>query len=247
MPENSFKNNLPWTEEHDAYCYQHHIPPAAKTLWQWLMRQGEIAAEIEPDLSEFNAWVAKSRGRGYAHNYLKQMFDLLQSHRVIQVVKQYSWKIFKLLLRPIAWLNPPKKKREKNLQVNNYSYTLQAPNAESAEEVVNSSSNSSIHTSTEEFEELERRHNILSVCAEYEIYFDPRKASTRHLFEFDIDYIRQALKHFVKRGGLKEITNPQGWLIGCLRDCYWLDETLGLSGFTEILKSWFPSNLPRDY
>ncbi|WP_298908726.1 hypothetical protein [uncultured Nostoc sp.] len=72
MPENSFKNALPWTEAHEAYCYQHHIPPAAKSLWQWLMRHGQIASEIEPDLSEFNAWVAKNRGKPYAHNYLKK-------------------------------------------------------------------------------------------------------------------------------------------------------------------------------
>ncbi|GBG20355.1 hypothetical protein NIES4072_40320 [Nostoc commune NIES-4072] len=58
MPENSPKNSPPWTEAHEAFCYQHHIPPAAKILWQWLMRQGQIASEIEPDLSEFNTWVA---------------------------------------------------------------------------------------------------------------------------------------------------------------------------------------------
>ncbi|MHC5732042.1 MAG: hypothetical protein ACYTXY_49860, partial [Nostoc sp.] len=97
MPENSLKNTIPWTESHEAFCYQHHICPAAKSLWQWLMRQGVITEEVEPDLSEFNATVAKSRGKGYSHNYLKQIFNQLVEHRVIQVVKQYSWKIFKLL------------------------------------------------------------------------------------------------------------------------------------------------------
>ena len=84
-------------------------------------------------------------------------------------------------------------------------------------------------------------------CAEYEIYFDPNKRTTRHLFEFDIEDVRLALKHFVVRGGHQEIRKPQGWLIGCLRECYWADKTLTLSGFIETLKSWFPSNLPRDY
>jgi hypothetical protein len=55
MSENSLKINLPWSEEHEAYCYQYRIPPAAKSLWQWLMRQGEISEELEPALSEFNA------------------------------------------------------------------------------------------------------------------------------------------------------------------------------------------------
>ncbi|HYX18761.1 MAG TPA: hypothetical protein VE944_31215 [Nostoc sp.] len=246
MPENSLKNSLPWTESHDTFCYQHHIPPAAKILWQWLMRQGQIASEIEPDLSEFNAWVAKTRGKPYAHNYLKKIFEILVSCRVLQVIKQYSWKITKLLVRPLSWLNPPKKPREKKLYNHNYSYDLPPSNATNAEEGLNSSSNS-ITPTTAEFEELERQHEILTACAEYEIYFNPNKRTTRNLLEFDIEDVRLALKHFVKRGGHQAINNSQGWLINCLRNCYWQDETFGLSGFIETLKSWFPSNLPRDY
>lgn len=246
MPENSYKNNLTWTEAHEAFCFQHHIPPAAKTLWQWLMRQGEIGTEIEPDLSEFNAWVEKVRGKKYAHNYLKQIFETLVSCRVLQVIKQYSWKITKLLVRPLSWLNPPKKPREKKLQNHNSSYDLDPSNDKSVHEEIYSSSNTLTPT-TAEFEELERQHEILTACAEYEIYFDPNKASTRNLFEFEIDYIKEALNHFVKRGGHKRIKNPQGWLIDCLRECYWQDEMFSLSGFIEVLKSWFPNSLPRDY
>lgn len=246
MPENSSRNSLPWSEAHDAYCYQHHIPPAAKTLWQWLMRQGEIAAEIEPDLSEFNAWVAKSRGKPYAHNYLKKIFEILVSCRVLQVIKQYSWKITKLLVRPLSWLNPPKKVREKKLYNHNSSYDSPPSNDISAEQGLSSSSNS-ITPTTAEFEEKELQHEILTACAEYQIYFDPNKPTTRHLFEFDISDVRLALKHFVLRGGHQKITDSQAWLISCLRECYWTDKSLNLSAFMQLLTSWFPSNLPRDY
>ena len=246
MPENSFKNALPWTEAHEAYCYQHHIPPAAKILWQWLMRHGQIASEIEPDLSEFNAWVAKTRGKPYGHNYLKKIFDILVSCRVLQVIKRYSWKISKLFVRPLSWLNPPKKPREKNLQNNNSSYKKDLSNDTNAESGVNSSSNNLTPT-TAEFEELERQHDILTACAEYQIYFDPNKRTTRHLLEFDIEWVQSALAHFVKRGGHQVIKNPQGWLINCLRECYWADNSLNFSEFIQVLKSWFPSKLPRDY
>ena len=246
MTENTLKINLSWTEEHDVYCYKHHIPPAAKILWQWLMRQGQIASEIEPDLSEFNAWVAKTRGKPYAHNYLKKIFEILVSSRVLQVIKQYSWKITKLLVRPIAWLNPPKKPREKKLHNHNSSYDLPPSNDTNAEPGVNSSSNS-LTLTTVDFEELERLHEILTACAEYEIYFDPNKRTTRHLLEFDIEDVRNALKHFVKRREHQVIKNPQGWLINCLHNCYWEDEQITLSGFLQLIKSWFPSNLPRDY
>ncbi|WP_193196405.1 hypothetical protein [Nostoc sp. MG11] len=246
MPQNLLKNNLPWTEEHEAYCYQHHIPPAAKSLWQWLMRQGEISTEIEPDLSEFNTWVAKVRGKAYTHNYLKKMFEILVSSRVLQVIKRYSWKISKLLVRPLAWLNPLKKRREKNLQNNNSSYNLDPSNNTSVEQGFNSSSNSSTPT-TAEFEELERQHDILNACAEYQIYFDPKKPSTRQLFEYDQSEIQSALKHFVKRGGHQKVRDAPAWLIDCLRNYYWDDETFGLSEFLVSLASWFPTKLPRDY
>ncbi|MEH2080213.1 MAG: hypothetical protein V7K89_09420 [Nostoc sp.] len=246
MTQNSFKNNLLWTEEHEAYCYKHHIPPAAKILWQWLIRQGKIASEIEPDLSEFNLWVAKNRGKPYAHNYLKKIFEILVSCRVLQVIKQYSWKRTKLLVRPITWLNPPKKPRAKKLQNHNSSYNSQPSNDISAENGHNSSSNSITPTTAESLE-LERQHEILTVCAEYEIYFDPNKRTTRHLFEFDIEDVRNALKHFALRGGHQEIRDSQAWLISCLRECYWADNLLDSSGFIELLKSWFSSNLPRDY
>ncbi|MEH1786382.1 MAG: hypothetical protein V7L23_12545, partial [Nostoc sp.] len=121
MTQNAPKKSLPWTEEHTAFCYKHHISPAAKSLWQWLMMQGYIGEEVEPDLSEFNATVAKARGKGYSHNYLKKIFDQLVECRVIQVVKQYSWKIFKLLVRPLSWLKPPRKRTEKNFQNQNLS------------------------------------------------------------------------------------------------------------------------------
>ncbi|WP_375505666.1 hypothetical protein [uncultured Nostoc sp.] len=246
MPENSFKNNLPWTESHDAYCYQHHIPPAAKILWQWLMRQGYIGSEIEPDLSEFNAWVAKTRGKPYGHNYVKKMFETLVSCRVLQLIKRFSWKSTRVILRPLSWLNPLKKVQEKNLQNHNSSYNLPPSNDSNAEQGLDSSSNSLTPT-TAEFEEKELQHEILTACAEYEIYFDPNKRTTKHLLEFDIEDVRNALKHFVFSGGHQVIRKPQGWLISCLRECYWADKSLDLSGFIKTLKSWFPSNLPRDY
>ena len=181
-----------------------------------------------------------------AHNYLKKIFEILVSCRVLQVIKRFSWKISKLLVRPITWLNPPKKVREKNLQNNNSSYKKDPPNDTNAESWVNSSSNS-ITPTTAEFEELERQHDILTACAEYQIYFDPNKRTTRHLLEFDISDVQSALAHFVLRGGHQVIKNPQGWLINCLRECYWADNSLNFSEFIQVLKSWFPSKLPRDY
>ncbi len=205
MPENSLKNALPWTEEHEAFCYKHHICPAAKSLWQWLMRQGVIAEEVEPDLSEFNATVAKSRGKGYSHNYLKQIFDTLVEHRVIQVVKQYSWKIFKLLVRPLEWLKPPRKKREKNLQNHNLSYKSDPSNDKSAvpRDIQQQHSNSDIN---------------LETLAEAGIHYD---SSEREVLERPTNEIKLGLLMFNLRGGLDKILNPEGFIRRCLRERWW--------------------------
>lgn len=205
MTQNSFKNALPWTEEHEAFCYKHHICPAAKSLWQWLMRQGVISSEIEPDLSEFNATVAKARGKGYCHNYLKQAFNQLVEHRVIQVVKQYCWKIFKLLVRPLEWLKPPRKKRSKNLQNNNSSYKTDPSNDNSVVtgNIQQQHSNSSINQ---------------ELLSESSIYFD---GDATEVLERPTWEVKVALTLFKIRGGFDKIENPEGFIRNCLRGRWW--------------------------
>jgi hypothetical protein len=206
MTDNSYKINLPWTEEHELFCYQHHITPAAKTLWQWLMRQGEISQEIEPDLAQFNEWVAKARGKGYSHNYLKQIFDQLVEHRVIQVVKQYSWKVFKLLVRPLDWLKPLKKKAEKNLQNSNSSYNLPASNQQSSETGNIQQQHSNLETNSE-------------LLHEAGIHFD---SDVSEVLEAPTNEIKLAIIMFNLRGGIEKIENPEGFIRRCIRGQWWL-------------------------
>ncbi|MBH8576191.1 hypothetical protein I8752_25000 [Nostocaceae cyanobacterium CENA369] len=199
MSQNTNKINLPWTEEHEAFCYQHHIPPAAKSLWQWLIRQGEIASEIEPDLSQFNAWIEKHRGKAYSHNYLKQMFELLLNHRVVQVVKQYSWQIYKLLVRPLDWLKP---RREKNLQNSNSSYNLQPSNDSNAVK-----------------ESLQQQHSTnKQLLLDNGIYYDDDITQVLHR---PTNEIKLAILIFILRGGFEEIKNPEGFIRDCLRGKWW--------------------------
>ncbi|WP_414546078.1 hypothetical protein [Nostoc sp. CCY0012] len=205
MTENTLKINLAWSEEHDAFCYQHHICPAAKSLWQWLSRQGQISAEIEPDLAEFNAWVKKVRGKEYAHNYLKQIFNQLVENRVIQVVKQYSWKIFKLLVRPLEWLKPLRKKREKKLHNHNLSYTLDPSNDKSAvpSDIQQQHSNSDIN---------------LVTFADNGIHFDPDE---KEVLDRPTNEIKLAILMVNLRGGLENLKNTEGWVRVCLRKRIW--------------------------
>lgn len=205
MAENTYKINLPWSEEHEAYCYQHRISPAAKILWQWLMRQGEISDEIEPDLVAFNAWVARNRGKGYCQKYLKKIFDELVEHRVIQVVKKYSWKIFKLLVRPLEWLKPPRKRVRKNVQNLESSSTLDPSNTQSVVPCTLQQQHSNID-------------NNLSTLADNGILFNPDE---KEVLDRPENEIKLAIIMFNLQGGFAKIDNPEGWIRTCLRKRIW--------------------------
>uniref|UniRef100_UPI0039C74EDB hypothetical protein n=1 Tax=Nodularia chucula TaxID=3093667 RepID=UPI0039C74EDB len=188
-----------WTEKHDQFCLKNHIPPAAKLLWQWLIREG-VNQEVEPDLSEFNHWVEKHRGKGYAHNYLKQMFNILVENRVIHTIKQYSWKIFKLLVRPLEYLKP---RRKQKLHNHNSTYKTPTPNPTKSVD-----------------EDIQQQH-ILSnqqLMSESGIYFDTEETEVLNRPQFEI---KAALLLFKLRGAAEKIINPEGWVRHCLRRRYW--------------------------
>ncbi|MGM3305092.1 hypothetical protein ACSQ6I_03755 [Anabaena sp. WFMT] len=188
-----------WTEKHDQFCLEKHIPPAAKLLWQWLIREG-VNQEVEPDLSEFNHWVKKFRGKGYGHNYLKQMFNLLVEHRVIQTIKQYSWKVFKLIVRPLEWLFPRKKQK-----LHNHNSTYEKPTSNPSKSVE---------------DDIQQQH-ILSnqqVLFESGIHFDTEETEVLSRPQFEI---KAALLLFKLRGATEKINNPEGWVRQCLRRRYW--------------------------
>lgn len=205
MPENNELINLPWSEEHEAFCYKNRISPAAKILWQWLIRQGEISNEIEPDLAAFNTWVERNRGKGYCQKYLKKIFDELVEHRVIQVIKKYSWKIFKLLVRPLEWLKPPRKRARKNIQNLESSSTLDPSNNKSVVPGTSQQQQSYIDTNSE-------------LLNEVGIHFD---SDVSEVLEAPTNEIKLAIIMFNLRGGLEKIENPEGFIRRCLRGRWW--------------------------
>ncbi|MBD2775180.1 hypothetical protein [Iningainema tapete] len=206
------KNRLSsWSQKHEAFCLENQIPPAAKLLWQWLIIQG-IGEETEPDLAEFNDWVKKHRGKGYCRLTLKNALAKLVECRVITLIKQYTWRIVKIVTRPLDWLLP-----KKNLQKQNEIYASQTSNPQSIENEVNSSSYP--HNDAGDKEE------ILEICNEAGINYPPNKPA--RIFTYSVEEIKLAIASFFIRGGHEKIRNPQGWLIDCLQWRYW--EEIGVA------------------
>lgn len=110
--------------------------------------------------------------------------------------------------------------------------------------------------SKEEYEELERQHSILHLCAEYGIYFNPSHKNTQELFLYSLEEeIKPALDYFVKKGGHETnskgeliIKSPNGFLISCLREEWWEEKHFGLSEFLIAMSGFLNNNkIPRDY
>jgi len=223
-----------WTLRHDEYCLEHSIKGAARDLWHFLMQLG-TTTEIEIDLVEFNIRVEKFRGKGYEPKWLKQIFNKLASLRIIQVVKKYTWAVYKVIVRPLGWLRPPKKREEKSY-FRQQTSPFDMPKPQSVVEGENNSNHSSIPLQvTEEIRE------IFTACTEAGLHFGP----DAEIFEYAFEDVRLALAYFQSKGGHSvdgfgraKIGNPEGWVINCLRNRYWekqswsLDNLLHAFGFS---------------
>jgi hypothetical protein len=198
-----------WTQEHDSFCLENKICPSAKLLWQWLINQGELGEESEPDLGEFNQWVAKHRGKGYCRLTLKNAFAQLVESRVIQLLKQYSWKVVKIVTRPLDWLKPKKNLRNRNKTCDSpASNPLNTENAQDSNSIPSNSP--------------PNKDEVIEICAEAGIFYDPEKPA--EIFNYPIDDIRLGIELFKVRrvsSSGNPIRNPEGWLIDCLRWRYW--------------------------
>jgi hypothetical protein len=198
--------------------------PSAQALWRWLITQG-IGKEVEPDLEkEFNAWVKKHRGKGYCRDQIKNAFNQLIEHRVIQLIKQYTWRVVKIVTRPLEWLKPRKKSRHQNKNCD-----LQPSNDQSTEPSTKQQQQSSNSPSADD---SVKEHNQ-SVLAESGIYIDIKCNAilTRSTLE-----IKLAIIMFYLKGGFQKIDqNPEGWIRECLQNQYW-DEP---SNYQRIIRYIF--------
>lgn len=207
---------MQWTKEHDAFCLENRLPPAAKLLWQWLSREAKLGDEIEPDLNDFNNWVAKHRDKPYCRPTLKAAMTKLIELRVVAPLRQFTWRIFRLVVRPLDWLKPTKK----NCRTQQQTFVLQPSNPLPDEEEV--------------LQQQQRLKGILDRFGQEGIAFgdsahDELLSYTDEEIELAIAVFHQRGGHQVRRGQ-RRIPNPPGWVLECLRNAYWEDQTPYLAG-----------------
>lgn len=217
MTHKTQKSISHWTYKHEEFCLKNQIPRAAQLMWEWLIKDGKVNIETEPELKDFNEWVEKFRGRGYCRNTLKSAFSTLVENRVVNLVKRYTWCVVKIVTRPLEFLEP-----KRNLQKRKLSDTLVTPNGmfvdavsyqQQQERIVNNQllfSEYGIHFNEYEIDVLNRPKNeVLLAIVLYQI-----KDSRVSNFNGEIRYYRA-----------NKIPNPEGWIKTCLTRRYWDEPT----------------------
>jgi hypothetical protein len=202
MPFNSNKTVsrvTNWSPKHEEFCLANNIPPAAKLLWQWLTKLGEIE-ETEPDLADFNEWIKRHRSKGYCRPTLKNALIKLIDCGVVNLLRQYTWRIVKIITRPLDWLTP-----KKNLPERQQIYVLPPSNADNSETLIQKQQLSSSN------------HDLLT----NEGFFFNKTESA--VLEKPENEIKLSLAVFKLRGGFEKLKdgNPEGWLRTCLQKRYW--------------------------
>lgn len=208
-----------WTDEHEAFCLKLGIKCAAQQLWYWLTTNEEIGKEIEIDLIDFNQLVGKKRGEPYCNRHLKQVFAKLDKLEVIKIVKQYSWHVFKLIIRPLDCLKPP---RKQSFQTNTNNSTLGAENGDGSTNFTNPlSQQQSYSLPTLEEVSKETKDEIRDLVNKETNLELPEICD---IYRYSIEEVQLALELLKFQCKKKVIARRIGWLVQCLRHRYWEEE-----------------------
>ena len=226
VPERTEPDKV-WTEKHDEFCLENRIKPSAKLLWQWLIRQCKLSNELEPDLVDFNAWVAKHRLKPFCRKTLKDALQQLIDLRVIHLVKRFTWRVVRIITRSLLDLFPKKKLRQRE-----EIYVSPASNPQSFEG---------------DAKQQQQSFPIQDNVAELRnagLDFDNNDTE---VVSYPNNEIKLAVAMFELRGGIEKIENPEGWIRTCLRERYWEEDRnyealFKKLGSLEIWGELFPDN-----
>ena len=83
------------TEEHD--CLAFSLPPCARLLYRFLLRMRPAGTPLEFELSDFQSWTGKNRYKAYCSKWIKKGLTRLIDLGLVEIVKRYSSKCFKLI------------------------------------------------------------------------------------------------------------------------------------------------------
>lgn len=189
-----------WSDKHQKFCVKNRLTGCARDLYEFLVLTEGENQEIEVDLKhEYNSWIAKHRGKKYHRDTIKRAWNKLVELKLIIVSKRYSWCVWACMVVSIDQLKPRKKSRKRN-----------PPRGFAPSNPGNF------------VEQTEQQQHIFSdLLNSINVQFQPRYL--KRLLKFTKEELEKAITLFQIRSSTSPILNPQGWIVECLRNQYWLD------------------------
>ena len=192
--------NMNWTDKHQKFCVKNRLFGCVRNLYEFLVLTEGENQHIEVDLKlEFNRWIETHRGQSYHRDTIKRAWNKLVELKLIVVHKRYSWAVWSCMLVSIDQLEPRKKSRKRK-----------RPRGFAPSNPGNP------------VDQSEQQQHIFSDLLEtVGISFQPRYL--KRLLMFTKEELLKAIGLFQIRSQTSPILNPQGWIVECLRNQYWLD------------------------
>ncbi|NJR15730.1 MAG: hypothetical protein HC785_08455 [Calothrix sp. CSU_2_0] len=174
----------------------------------------------------------KERGKGYCPRQLKNAFNKLIECGIIAPIKRFSWHCFKLRLLPISPLKNTEKKQSESV------HESSKITPERREELRKQANR--FHQQQKDLDIIKRcvsnetKELIKTICRQVGINLTNDKCE---IFYFPVAEIKACVAIYKKRilnspkllRGLETLfnlcTNPVGWLITALRECYYLEDS----------------------
>ena len=100
------------TEEHD--CIAFDLYPCTRLLYRFLLRRKPAGKILEFELVDFQDWTGKNRPKPYSMKWIKQAVAQLRHIGLVEIVKRYSSKCFKLIAYHPEHLSSNSEKKNSN-------------------------------------------------------------------------------------------------------------------------------------
>lgn len=188
------------TQKDLNFVLKKKLPPIVIHLWEWLKEFGE-GKDHEIDFRDFNQRIIKKRGKPYSDRWIKTAIEMMANAGIIVLGRKYHWAIWDVFLVPHPWY---KEREKQNFQQWNFGSKGFGRKPQSTDDKV-----------------IQQQHKIQSLLGELNLSFSPKTIA--RLVKFGIRKIKAAIMMYRERSKTSPINNPQGWIIDCVRNEYWLD------------------------
>lgn len=213
-----------FTKKHEEWSLFFGLRPSTRLIWSCIIRKtkGDRIEEIEIDLKKINQWIARKRGKGFDRKTLKEAIVQLseKTEGLIVVQKKYTWYCYKILVRPLFFLE------QKKSQDGETSHS-------------NSNGNSRFNGVNQEQELKQQQQNLTKIdklLRQVGLRYDADALS--RIWQLSgkcIDRITQAIELMLYRhSSVTKIERPHGFIIECLKR-NWVD------GFNIFYEPELPS------